>query len=79
MLVYYNGYDKTLVMVEISQHCFAESLSGEQGWLPCPMCRRRVHVPDEGFPVCRLSQNLKDQVDIALDKENDDKTQKSML
>ena len=62
-----------------NQHCFADSLAGEQGWLPCPMCRRKVYVPDEGFPVCRLSQYLKDQVDIALDKENDDKTQKSML
>ena len=34
----------------------------------CPFCRREIVIPDEGFPICRLSDFLRDQVNIAQNK-----------
>ena len=39
-------------------------LSGGRGRLPCPICSRQVIIPEEGFPVCRLTEYLKEQLDL---------------
>ena len=42
----------------------------EGGELNCPYCRRLVRIPEEGFPVCRLTEYLKEQ--LALSPLGDD-------
>ena len=37
-------------------------LSGGRGQLPCPTCRRQVIIPDEGFPVCFISNYIRDHL-----------------
>ena len=41
----------------------------EEGELNCPYCRRLVRIPEEGFPVCRLTEYLKEQ--LALNRSGD--------
>ena len=42
----------------------------EGGELNCPFCRRLVRIPEEGFPVCRLTEYLKEQ--LAVNRSGDD-------
>ena len=42
--------------------------------LACPVCRRDISVPDEGFPVCYITEYLRDQVN----QPSDESSNKSM-
>ena len=46
----------------ISWFSSIEQLSGGRGNLPCPICRRQVIIPDEGFPVCFISDYIRDHL-----------------
>ena len=37
-------------------------LSGGRERLPYPICRRRVIIPEEGFPVCFISDYIREQI-----------------
>ena len=37
-------------------------LEGGRGQLLCPICRRQVIIPDEGFPVCFISDYIRDHL-----------------
>ena len=37
-------------------------LSGGRGRLPCPICRRQAIIPEEGFPVCFISDYIREQI-----------------
>ena len=39
-----------------------EKISEGRGQLPCPTCRRQVIIPDEGFPVCFISNYIRDHL-----------------
>lgn len=41
---------------------FTDQLAGGQGRLQCPECRRDITVPDGGFPVCYISNYLRDHL-----------------
>ena len=43
---------------------------GEGGEFTCPYCRRLVRIPDEGFPVCRLTEYLKEQLALRQSEDN---------
>lgn len=38
---------------------------GRQAHLTCPECRADVSVPCEGFPVCRLSESIRENIERA--------------
>ena len=44
---------------------FTEQLAGGRGQLPCPECRREVVSPDEGFPICFISEYLREHINKA--------------
>lgn len=37
-------------------------LAEAQGRLPCPICRKQVFIPEEGFPVCFISDYIREQL-----------------
>ena len=53
--------------IRLNNH-FVGRLAGEDREMDCPICRRRLAVPDQGFPVCVLTERIKDELEIA--KEN---------
>ena len=44
---------------------FTEQLAGGRGQFRCPECRREVVSPDEGFPICFISEYLRDHINKA--------------
>ena len=44
---------------------FLGNLAGGNGQFSCPTCRAVTVVPEQGFPVCPLSEYLRDQLKIA--------------
>lgn len=47
---------------------FADRLAGEARELECPLCRRPTAVPEQGFPVCVLTERIKDELKYAREK-----------
>ena len=41
---------------------FTGQLSEGRGRLQCPICRRQVIIPDEGFPECFISNYIRDHL-----------------
>ena len=37
-----------------------DAVADENRKLPCPACRRSAQVPTHGFPVCVLTEHLRD-------------------
>ena len=44
-----------------------DRLAGEARELDCPICRRPTAVPDQGFPVCVLTERIKDELKLAME------------
>lgn len=42
-----------------------DRLAGVSRKLDCPICRKSSLVPDLGFPVCGLTERIKDELKIA--------------
>ena len=42
-----------------------DRLAGRARKLDCPICREPTAVPDQGFPVCVLTERIKDELKLA--------------
>ena len=43
-------------------HGCIQEITGNNGQLTCPSCRMVILVPTNGFPLCRLTESLKEQL-----------------
>ena len=49
-------------------------LAGGRGQLLCPICRRQVIIPDDGLPVCFISDYIRDHLNKPADQGKLDKS-----
>ena len=54
-----------------------DQLAGERGQFRCTECRREIISPDEGFPICFISEYLREHINKATTALELDKHAKS--
>lgn len=56
------------LLTDKMRYNFTDRLAGIARELECPICRRHTAVPSNGFPVCGLSERIKDELNVARER-----------
>ena len=59
--------------VTFNLYLFTEQLVVERRQFRCPECRREVVSPDEGFPICFISEYLREHINEAPSSDERDR------